>query len=246
MSGFLDDVTEISQLGQRKLVVLYGKSGTGKTELGSTFPKTQLYLQLGDDGANTISKKEGIMAKRIDSVESLKGTLKELANKKARGYESVFIDTFSMLSNVWIDTNVISKKKKMTQQLWGDLKNDTEEAIRLCWELSLHTWVILSLHETTDVIEGVEDEIVPDVRPNPTKGARTYLEGMANYGIHTTKVQKTILGKEGTEKEVVKFAAHLGANPYYWTKLQVPKETKVPKMIINPTFDKLMEIISAQ
>lgn len=238
--GYLDGIVDISELGQRKLVVVYGKSNSGKTEFGSTFPKPLLYLQLGDDGANTIARKADIRAKRINTIEELRGTLKELIKTKAKGYETVFIDTFSMLSNVWVDENVISKNKKMTQQLWGDLKTDTEEIIRLAHKLSLHCWVILSCHEATDAFEGLEDEIMPDVRPNVTKGARTYLEGMANYGFHTTKLQKEVVS-DGVEKTLVKYACHIGPNPYYWTKVQADKSVKVPKLLVNPTYKRLQD-----
>lgn len=246
--GILNDVVDISALGQRKLVVLYGKSNSGKTELGSTFPKPLLYLQVGDDGANTIANKEGIQAPRtpLANVVKLKEALEELIACKAKGYETVFIDTFSMATNMWIDENVVKKKKKMTQQFWGDLKTDEEELIRLAHKLSKHVWVILSCHEATDTIEGMEDEILPDIRPSVTKGARTYLEGMANYGIHTTRLQKTIVAADGTEKELVKYAAHLGPNPYYWTKFQIDKSIKLPKTMVNPTFDKIIELITPQ
>ena len=236
--SYLDDVKEISELGQRKLVVLWGKSNTGKTEVGSTWPKPQLYVQVGDDGSNTIRNKKEIMGTRADTIEKCKGILKELIKQKGAGYESVFVDTFSMLTNVWIDENAVQKKKKMTQQMWGDLKTETEEIIRLAYKLSLHTWVILSCHEAMDTVEGMEEEILPDARPSTTKGARTYLEGMANYGFHTTRLKKEIV-EDGVEKTVVKYAMHIGPNPYYWTKLQTPKEIKVPSVMVNPTFAKL-------
>ena len=146
-----------------------------------------------------------------------------------------------MVTNVWVDENAVKKKKKMTQPMWGDLKTETEELIRLAYKLSLYTWVILSCHEAMDAIEGMEDEILPDARPSTTKGARTYLEGMANYGFHTTRLKKEVV-EDGVEKTVVRYAAHLGPNPYYWTKLQTPKEVKVPFVMINPTFAKLSKL----
>lgn len=240
--GIIDSAVDISELGQRQLWVLWGKSGTGKTEVGSTFPKPMLYIQVGDDGSNTIANKEGIRALRVDSLEELKSIGKELIKDKK--YKSVFVDTFSMITNVWIDANAVQKKKKMTQQMWGDLKVETEELIKIFHKVALNHIVVLSCHESNDSIEGMEDEILPDIRPSVTKGGRTYLEGMANYGIHTTKLKKTVTNKKtGEEKEVVKYAAHLGANPYYWTKLQIDSSIKVPEIVFNPTYDKLLEII---
>jgi hypothetical protein len=240
--GILDKAVDISDLGQRKLVVLYGKSNSGKTETGSTWPKPMLYVALGDDGSNTIAGKQGIKALPVTGIDSLKEALTDLVKAKGAGYASVFVDTFSLATNVWIDKNVVQKKKKMTQQLWGDLKTEEEELIRLAHELAHHCWVILSCHESTDAIEGMEDEILPDVRPSVTKGARTYLEGMANYGLHCTRVTKTVMQGE-EEVEVVKYAAHIGPNPFYWTKLQIAKDRKVPKLIINPSYDKLMKVV---
>ena len=89
--------------------------------------------------------------------------------------------------------------------------------------------------------EGMEDEILPDARPSTTKGARTYLEGMANYGFHTTRLKKEMI-EDGVEKTLVKYAAHIGPNPYYWTKLQTPKDVKVPAVMVNPTFTKLKKL----
>lgn len=237
----LSKVKDISKLGQRKLVVLWGKSNTGKTEFGSTWPKPQLYIQVGDDGSNTIRGKEGIKGIRADSITDLKEILKELEEGKGYGYKSVFIDTFSMATSEWINENATMKKKKMTQQMWGDLKVETEELIRYAHKLSLYIWVILSCHEAMDTIDGMEDEILPDARPIVTKGARTYLEGMANYGFHTTRLKREAI-INGTEKTLVKYAIHIGPNPYYWTKVQIPKEVKVPAIMTNPSFSKLVKL----
>lgn len=239
--GYLDNAVDIAELGQRKLVVLWGKSNTGKTEFGSTWPKPMLYVQIGDDGSNTIAKKPGIKGLHADKLDDLKGILKELIKTHARGYKSVFVDTFGMVASVWIDENAVQRNRKMTQQMWGDLKTETEELVRLAYKLSKDVWVILSCHEAMDTIEGMEDEILPDARPNISKGARTYLEGMANYGFHTTRLKKEVT-VDGVEKTLVKYAAHIGPNPYYWTKLQVEKTVKVPSVLINPSFAKLQKL----
>ena len=96
--AILDEAVSISDLGQRNFWVLWGKSGSGKTKVGSTFPKPMLYLQMGDDGSNTIAQVDGIDAIHIETVAKLKSVLKELI--KNRKYKSVFVDTFSMLTNV--------------------------------------------------------------------------------------------------------------------------------------------------
>lgn len=238
--GILDSAVDIQELGQRNFWVLYGKSNSGKTYVASTFPKPLLYIQIGDDGSNTIARVEGIKAISIENIEKFKTLCEEL--KKDKKYATIVVDTFSMVVNEWVQQKVTTKGKKMTQQLWGDLKTEQEELIKALQRLAKKRIVVATCHESMDTIEGMEDEITPDIRPSVSKGARTYLEGMANYGIHTTKIIKEVT-KGNETKEVVKYAADIGPNPYYWTKLQVDPSIKVPKRIINPTYDKFMEVI---
>lgn len=243
--GILNEAVDISELGQRNLWVIWGKSGSGKTHFTATLPKPLLYIQIGDDGSNTIAHVNGIKAIRANTLERLKKLGEELV--KDSKYASVVVDTFSMITNVWIDANATQKKRKMTQQMWGDLKVETEELIKIFHSVAENHVVALCCHEANDTIEGMDDEIIPDFGPNTTKGARIYLQGMANYGIHMTKLQKTVTDKAtGEEKDVVKYAAHIGANPYYWTKLQIPDNIKIPSVMINPSYDKITKLIEGE
>lgn len=241
--GMLDSAVDIHKLGQRNLWVIYGKSNSGKTYVASTFPKPLLYVQIGDDGSNTIAHVDGIKAISITDIEDLLKLTKELL--KDREYKTVVVDTFSMLVQEWTQQKITNKGKKMTQQLWGDLKTQQEEIIKEMHKVAKRHIVVLTCHESMDTVEGMEDEIMPDVRPSVSKGARTYLEGMANYGIHTTKVSKEVTTSKGVT-EVVKYAADVGANPYYWTKLQIDPSIKVPKRVINPTYQKFLKIIQGE
>lgn len=123
--SILDSAVDIQELGQRNLWVIYGKSNSGKTCVSATFPKPLLYLQIGDDGSNTIAGIEGIKAIPLDTVEKFRDVAKELADLKRPTYKTVVVDTFSLLTAEWTDINIVQKKKRMTQQSWGDLKTDT-------------------------------------------------------------------------------------------------------------------------
>lgn len=236
----LENVSSIQDFSQGKMVALYGKSGSGKTTLGATFPKPMLYVKIGDDGSSVIKDVEGIDAIEIINIKDIKDVIKELESDKK--YKSVFLDTFTLIVNEWKNENVVEKKKKMTQQAWGDLLVETEEIIRKLHRLSRSKWVIISGHEVTDSIEGLEDELLPDVRMAVSKGARTYLEGMVNYGLHTVVVEKEA-EKDGETVSVTKHAIDIAPNPYYWTKFQTVKSKKVPKRMFNPSYKKLKELM---
>ena len=99
-------------------------------------------------------------------------------------------------------------------------------------------------HQTENPVHQANSFCRHGTVPVPCCGSRIYLQGMANYGIHFTKVNKTVVDKNtGEEKDVVRYAAHLGPNPYYWTKLQIDDSIKVPTMMVNPSYDKIIKII---
>ena len=241
--GALDKAVDIAQMEQRNLWVLYGKSGSGKTHAASTFPKPLLYIQIGDDGANTIKNVKGIKILRPSTLAELKSIAIELMTDKK--YATVVCDTFSMVVNEWINANAVQKSKRMSQQAWGDLMTDTQEFIRMWHMISLNKIVVLTCHEVTDSFEGFEDEIAPDIRPNVSKGARTYLEGMSNFGVHMVVVSREVEQPDGSTKTIIKHAAQIAPNPYYWVKTQKPAEVKLPNLVINPTYDKIMGLIQA-
>lgn len=242
--GRLSQAKPIEQHQQGSLWTIYGKSGSGKTALAGTFPKPILDIIIGDNGAGTIKDVDGIEFIEAENIADIKSILKELETDKK--YKTVLLDTFGLIVNSWIDENAIKKSKRMSQQMWGDLKNDIDDILRICQSLAKKKNVILTVHEILETIEGLEEEIIPDARPNMNKGTRTYLEGLSNYGIHTTKIMKTVVASDGTEKEVPKYAAHIGANPFYWTKLQVNPAIKLPKLLYNPTYEKIMKLAEGE
>lgn len=240
----LEKAKPLKDAAQSALWVLYGKSASGKTTLASTFPKPLLYLAIGDNGQESIRDVEGIDIVPIDNVGQLTEALDEVDHNTQ--YKTVLVDTFGLVINEWIDAEVVKKKKKMTQQSWGELKTDTETLIRKLKGLAQARIMVLTCHEVTDVIEGMEDELTPDVRPNVSKGARTYLEGMANYGIHCTIVQKEKTLEDGSTKTLKKYAVHLDTHPFYWVKTQKSASIKLPTLVLDPTYDKIVSLIKGK
>lgn len=239
--SWLEQAVNLRELPSSNLWVVYGKSGAGKTHFLSTFPKPLLYLQFGDDGSNTIGDTEGIDAIRITSLQQLKEIAQE-ARVDTR-YKTIAVDTFSLVVQEWLDANAVKKGKRVTQQMWGDLKTDTEELIKEFKTLAINHIVVLTCHEVMDSIEGMEEEITPDVRPSVSKGSRTYLESMANFGVHLTVLTKEKDMPDGSTKTITAHAAHVAPNTYYWTKLQKPADVKVPQQVINPTYEKIINIM---
>lgn len=242
--SILDKAVPLTDLKSSNLWVLYGKSGSGKTHLLSTFPKPLLYVRIGDDGSNTIEPTEDIRCVEVNSITDAETLAKELA--KDTYYKTVALDTYSLIVNEWIDENAVKKKKRVSQQMWGDLKTDTEALTRMYQKLAKDRIVVLTCHESTDSFEGMEDEIMPDIRPSVSKGARTYLEAMANYGIHCTVIMREKTLPDGSTEDVEAHAIHLAPNPYYWVKTQKPASIKLPRLVVNPSYNKIMKLIKGE
>lgn len=240
------EAVDISEVQQNRLWVLYGRSNTGKDTIAATFPKPLFYVPIGDDGRNSIKVVKGIRT-LLEPVTSIK-QLKEIAQwaAKDRKYKTIVVSTFSMIVSEWKDEKSVKTRKRMTQQMWGDLGTDAEEIIRLFARAAKTHEVVLICHEILDEqINDMEDEIAPNIRPNMNKATRVYLEGVANMGIHCAKLKKEVEGDDGTEF-VVRYGCHIGPNPYYWTKVQTDKAARIPKVMVNPTYAKFMKVLGEQ
>lgn len=240
----MSTIRPMKDITKGRLVVIYGKSSTGKTTLGATFPKPLLCVKIGDDGINSIIDIDGIDVLEFKNLEDLYATTKEITtNKKYAKYKTVMYDTFSFIVELWKTENLKGKTPRMSQPMWGDLMTFTNSLVNEFVKQAKDKWVIVTGHEVLDTIEGFEDELLPDGRISINKGSRNHLEGLANLGLHTVRVKKETQTDDGRIKTHIKFGVDIGPNAYYWTKVQTVKSKKVPSRIINPTFDKIMEVI---
>lgn len=249
----IEKAKALKDVPQNKLVVVYGKSNTGKTTLAATFPKPLLYVKIKDDGVNSISDIEGIESIEAKTVNDIFVISKEC--KDADKYNTVLFDTFSFITEMWKEEQLSIKEsvkgnklsvERMSQPVWGDLQTVTNAIINNLARASANRWIIVTGHQTVEVLDGLEDELTPDGRISINKGSRNHLEGLANLGLHTTRIKKESTTADGSTLMKVKYAVDIGPNVTYWTKVQTNKNVKIPKRIINPTFDKIMEVLGGK
>ena len=88
-ASILNTAVDISEVSSGKLVVLYGKSASGKTKVGSTFPKPMLYVKIGDDGVNTIKRVSGISIVEPRTTAELKQVFEELEKDKTKHSKNI-------------------------------------------------------------------------------------------------------------------------------------------------------------
>ena len=128
--------------------VIYGDSGSGKTELASSFPKTKekpmLILDIleGGTGSISVANRDNIQVVNIDTFEELDEVLSDVENgytKDASGkqvpveYSTIVIDSATQLEFLLKKYVMESNgKDQMNLNLWGQAKNGHDQIWNLC------------------------------------------------------------------------------------------------------------------
>jgi len=236
-----------------EVYIIYGKSGTGKTVLASTFPKTKeapmLYLDILEGGIGSVSvkDKELIDWLPIESFEELDEVLEDVV----RGYSivdgkqipvkysTIVLDSLTQLEFLikkYLKTS--SNKSSMTLQLWGQAKDNQEDVYNLLKYLHMKTGsiVVAIAHE-----KEMKDDNNPDFNtliPSLMTSSATSLCAKASF-VWYTKIETE--EKIDANNNVVKtnsFVTYINAHPYLVTKCRKPKDFKVPEKATDLTYDK--------
>jgi len=127
----------VSEVKRQSSAAIYGRSGTGKTTLAASWPKPILYLNIRDNGEESISDVEGIDVVDIESSEDLLEQVLWLHKKASKGklvYKTIVTDTMSQMQTMLVEemgaTKKIPKGKRagdfgvLTRQDWGKISGD--------------------------------------------------------------------------------------------------------------------------
>lgn len=226
MSNFWDLCKPLSQFSGGKLIGLYGRGSSGKTTVSASFPNP-VFIIFDDQGLNAVKTEypdvpfvdaSGFSAQQL---MNLLDSIEQIPNDVERTY---IFSTFS----VWIDNHsqmLMAEKKKshMNQDLWGEHNSRVQMVIAKCANLAKNgKRIILEFHERISVIEGYEQELVPEIGVNAGPSIQKYLVGMLNYAFHTSI--KTFTNPETSQPYSCYTVDINPLNAYYWIKAQGGKE----------------------
>ena len=232
MTDFLSLCKPLKSFVGGKLIGLYGRGSSGKTTVSASFPNP-VFIIFDDQGLNSI-KNDYPEIPYIDATGYSSQKLIELLDSVKQVPDDIERTYVFSTFSVWIDNHpaqLMAEKGKahMNQDLWNEHNARVSQVIAKCSELTKSgKRIILEFHEKTSVIEGYEDELVPEIGVNAGPSLQKYLVGMLNYAFHTSIKQYT---DPKTAKTYPYYAIDINPlNAYYWIKGQGAKEG-IPQFI---------------
>lgn len=234
--------------------LFYGKPGSGKTLLSTTFPKPLLLIDLKNEKGYLVAKKvKGVTVVRAKSVEELYAIYWYLRDNPKK-YKTVVLDTTTAGQGLFledlrqrkkpnIDPNKIGYYGTMTRQDWAEIAQAYGPLLIDFRDLPMNT-VYLS-HEkvfnSTDEEEANDERIDPYVGPRLMPSISSSLLAAVDFIGNTFIRQKK--NKDKTEDQ---YCLRVGPNPVYITKVRVPKNREVRPIMVDASYDDIIDLIEGE
>lgn len=251
-TSILDKIQPVTQLKTNLVMMVYGRSGTGKTHFGSTFPRPILFIDTNERGTETIAQEEDIDVVRVTEWEELDELYWALKDQETDvEYASIVIDQVSSLQDIGM-AEVLRKGRKgrdetFTQRNWGQLSGMMKQYITDFRDLSDYYNLLLIAHERVNDGGDDEDEAIePSIgaRVMPSVGA--FLDGAVD-AIGSTFIKERWETEDKEEVRHVDYCMRIGPHAFYSTKIRRPVSAgPIPELIVNPTFKKIRDLTSGK
>lgn len=249
--------TPVGLLPPTMACLLYGRTNTGKTTIASSFPKPLLLLDVREKGTDSISNVKGVVVGSITEWKQIEDVYWYLKDGK-HDFKTVVIDQLTQLEKLALNEAKKNNRKDEDDQT---SKRDFGAASGM-----LTTW-ILNYRDLIDdeinvvflahdrLTSGSDDENAPDegqidpgVGPRMMPSVASFLGG-AVKAIGNTFIRETFSIKQQPGSKLKKkvrnvdWCMRLGPHAYYTTKTRTPVGIAAPAILVDPTYDKLMEVM---
>jgi hypothetical protein len=251
-SSILDKIQPVTELKTNTVMMVYGRSGTGKTHFGSTFPKPILFIDTNERGTETIALEEDIDVVRVTEWAEIDELYWALLNKETDvAYKSIVIDQVSNLQDIGM-AEVLRKGRKgrdetFTQRNWGQLSGMLKQFISDFRDLSDHYNLLLIAHERiNEAGDDEEESIEPSIGARVMPSVSSFLDGAVD-AIGSTFIKERWETEDKEEVRHVDYCMRIGPHAYYSTKIRRPVSAgPIPELLVNPTFQKVKDLTTGK
>lgn len=231
-------------------MLLYGRSGTGKTAIGSTFPKPLLLLDVQEEGHDTIAKVPQIDRLPIEDWNEIEQTYWYLKSGD-HPYKTVMIDQITQMQDLAMKSVRGESTKReddtISRREWGQIGGKMKTWLFNYRDLIRDgTYVVFVAHERTNSTEeSVEDQIDPSIGARLMPSLASAVNGAVS-AIGNTFIREEFEGQGKEKQRYVHYCMRIGPHAYYTTKIRRPVDFVAPDFIVNPNFDKISAIIKGE
>ena len=252
-TSILDKIKPVGELNTNLVMLVYGRSGTGKTHFGSTFPRPILFIDTNERGTETIAQEDDIDVIRIEDWQEMDELYWALKNKETSvAYQSIVVDQITNLQDMGM-WEVLRRQRKgrdetFSQRNWGQLSGMLKQFISDFRELADDYNLLLIAHERIDEPgdEDAEEHIEPNIGARVMPSVGTFLDGSVDaIGCTFIKERWETEGKE--EVRHVDYCMRIGPHAFYATKIRRPVSAgPIPELIVNPTYRKIKDLTTGK
>ena len=232
-------ILKLIDFDQRQGVMMtsYGKPSSKKTSFGGTWPKRTLFVHTGEIGLKVLAGIDGIDVVDVPNSATAQAVFTELGKSQAirDTYKSIVVDSLHCLREVQIREYAGEIDwAKITQFVLAQVN-------QLIPLMSAGVNILLISHETVKEVDGsrLKTVVVPSMGERTSQG----IIGKCDIvGYHAIEPVATFDAATNKTTHDTQFVCYLRPHPRYYTRVRTRDYDRVPEKIIDPTFDKVMEI----
>jgi hypothetical protein len=240
-------IKPVGEVDETVSALFYGRSGTGKTALLSTFPKKILLLDIRERGTETIARVEGIDVLEVNDWDTFEQAF-WLMDSGTHDYSTVGLDQISQLQAVAMDKvrkdDSMGPDETLSKRQWGQISG-----LMQTWLMNYRNLqskginVVFLAHDRSTVGDDAnEDQIDPSVGARLMPSLAATVNGMVSM-IGNTFIREKFEGVGKEKKRTVQYCLRVGPHAYYATKIRRPPDAgPLPDVIVNPSYSKLLRL----
>lgn len=232
----------------------YGRPGSGKTTLACSFPKPLLLVDMKDEKGYLIAKKiKGVTVVRAKTVEELYSIYWHLKDNPGK-YKTVVLDTISAGQQLFledlrqrkkpnIDPNKMGNWGTMSKSDWGEISQTYGPLLVDFRDLELntvylsHEKVFNSNTEEEDAGDKLDPTVGPRLMPSISSSLLAAVDFIGNCFIRQYKKK---------DRSEIQYCLRVGPDPVYITKVRVPKNREVQPILVDTSYDDIIDLIDGE